>query len=160
MAKTANLYARIEPEIKGEAEKILEALGIPVSVAINLFYKQIILQQGLPFNVSLNPAKSNETATTLANAAATQSNFAKTRPQICSEPQTAYNANVNLKNYSLTSTEEPSDELLEALMNQVGEAAKKSSANAELTIKKLQDKANSIIAKNKISCYKTRHRRA
>lgn len=145
MAKTANLYARIEPEIKGEAEKILEALGIPVSVAINLFYKQIILQQGLPFNVSLNPTKSN---------------FATTRPQICSEPQAAYNANVNLKNYSLTSTEEPSDEMLEALMNQVGEAARKSSANAEHTIKKLQDKANSIIAKNKISCHKTRHRRA
>ena len=44
MAKSANVSVRIEPEIKEEAENILEALGIPVSNAINMFYKQIILQ--------------------------------------------------------------------------------------------------------------------
>ncbi len=53
MAKSANLYARIEPEIKEQAEKILSALGIPASNAINMFYKQIILQRGLPFEVKL-----------------------------------------------------------------------------------------------------------
>ncbi|PWJ63747.1 MULTISPECIES: type II toxin-antitoxin system RelB/DinJ family antitoxin [unclassified Fibrobacter] len=53
MTKSANLYARIEPEVKEEAESILAALGIPVSNAINMFYKQIILQQGLPFEVKL-----------------------------------------------------------------------------------------------------------
>lgn len=53
MAKTANLYARIEPEVKDQAESILEALGIPVSNAINMFYKQIILQRGIPFDVKL-----------------------------------------------------------------------------------------------------------
>lgn len=53
MAKTANLYARIEPEIKNQAESILDALGIPVSNAINMFYKQIILQRGIPFEVKL-----------------------------------------------------------------------------------------------------------
>lgn len=58
MAKTANLYARIEPEVKEEAEMILEALGIPVSNAINMFYKQIILQRGIPFEVKL-PANCN-----------------------------------------------------------------------------------------------------
>lgn len=51
MTKSANLYARIEPEVKEEAESILAALGIPVSNAINMFYKQIILQQGPPFDV-------------------------------------------------------------------------------------------------------------
>lgn len=51
--KTANLYARIEPETKGPAEAILAALGIPVSTAINMFYKQIILNNGLPFKVQL-----------------------------------------------------------------------------------------------------------
>ena len=51
--KTANLYARIEPDIKEQAESILSALGIPVSNAINMFYKQIILQRGLPFDVKL-----------------------------------------------------------------------------------------------------------
>ncbi len=53
MAKTANLYARIEPEVKEQAEFILSSLGIPVSCAINMFYKQIILQQGLPFEAKL-----------------------------------------------------------------------------------------------------------
>ena len=53
MAKSANLYARIEPDVKEKAEDILAALGIPASNAINMFYKQIILQRGLPFAVKL-----------------------------------------------------------------------------------------------------------
>ena len=53
MAKTANLYARIEPDLKEQAESILSALGIPASNAISMFYKQIILQRGLPFEVKL-----------------------------------------------------------------------------------------------------------
>ena len=32
-AKSANLYARIEPDVKEKAESILSALGIPVSSA-------------------------------------------------------------------------------------------------------------------------------
>ena len=51
--KSANLYARIEPDVKEQAEKILSALGIPAFNAINMFYKQIILQRGLPFDVKL-----------------------------------------------------------------------------------------------------------
>lgn len=51
--KTANLYARIEPETKVCAESILESLGIPVSTAINMFYKQIILNNGMPFELKL-----------------------------------------------------------------------------------------------------------
>lgn len=53
MAKSANLYARIEPEVKEQAEAILNALGIPASNAITMFYKQIILRNGLPFEVKL-----------------------------------------------------------------------------------------------------------
>ena len=53
MAKSANLYARIEPDVKEQAENILNALGIPASNAITMFYKQIILQNGLPFEVKL-----------------------------------------------------------------------------------------------------------
>lgn len=57
MAKTANLYARIEPDVKEQAERILTALGIPVSNAINMFYKQIILQRGIPFEMKLPQAR-------------------------------------------------------------------------------------------------------
>ena len=56
-AKSANLYARIEPEVKEQAESILSALGIPASNAINMFYKQIILQRGLPFEVKIPSAR-------------------------------------------------------------------------------------------------------
>ena len=40
MAKSANLYARIEPEVKEQAETILSALGIPASNAITMFYSR------------------------------------------------------------------------------------------------------------------------
>ena len=53
MVKSANLYARIEPEIKEQVEKILSTLGIPASNVINMFYKQIILQRGFPFEVKI-----------------------------------------------------------------------------------------------------------
>ena len=55
--KSANLYARIEPEVKEKAESILSTLGIPASSAINMFYKQIILQRGLPFEVKIPSAR-------------------------------------------------------------------------------------------------------
>ncbi|MBS5593929.1 MAG: type II toxin-antitoxin system RelB/DinJ family antitoxin [Clostridiales bacterium] len=57
MAKTANLYARIEPELKEQAEHILNSLGLPPSSAITMFYKQVVLQQGLPFDVKLGYRK-------------------------------------------------------------------------------------------------------
>ena len=57
MANTANLYARIEPELKEQAETILAALGIPASNAITMFYKQIILQRGIPFEMKLPERK-------------------------------------------------------------------------------------------------------
>lgn len=53
MAKSANLYARIEPDLKEEAESILAALGIPASNAITMFYRQIIMHRGIPFEVKL-----------------------------------------------------------------------------------------------------------
>ena len=56
-AKSANLYARIEPDVKEKAENILATLGIPASNAINMFYKQIILQRGLPFEVKIPSAR-------------------------------------------------------------------------------------------------------
>lgn len=53
MAKTANLYTRIDPELKEQAECILNSLGLPPSTAITMFYKQVVWQQGLLFNVKL-----------------------------------------------------------------------------------------------------------
>ena len=51
MGKTATARARIEPEIKDEAERILDECGLSASEAIGMFYRQIILRHGLPFPV-------------------------------------------------------------------------------------------------------------
>ena len=61
-AKSANLYARIEPDVKEQAESILSTLGIPASNAINMFYKQIILNRGLPFEVKIPTSKPRNVA--------------------------------------------------------------------------------------------------
>ena len=53
MAKNANLNIRIEPEVKAQAEEILTSLGLTTSMAVNLFFKQIIMTQGIPFEVKL-----------------------------------------------------------------------------------------------------------
>lgn len=47
--KSANVVARVEPEIKEQAEDILQQIGISSSSVINALYKQIIIQQGIPF---------------------------------------------------------------------------------------------------------------
>lgn len=49
--KTSNVYVRIEPDVKEKAEAILNDIGIPASVAINMYYKQIIISNGIPFKV-------------------------------------------------------------------------------------------------------------
>ena len=55
-AKTANVVARVEPEVKAQAEHILERLGISSSTAIDMFYRQIVFTNGIPFRPAI-PAK-------------------------------------------------------------------------------------------------------
>ena len=52
--KSASVNVRINENIKQHAESILEDLGISRAVAIDLFYRQIILHNGLPFDLKLN----------------------------------------------------------------------------------------------------------
>jgi DNA-damage-inducible protein J len=47
--KSALIRVRMDPELKAEVESILNRLGLSASEAINLFYHQIKLNQGLPF---------------------------------------------------------------------------------------------------------------
>lgn len=53
MANTSALYARLDTTLKNNAEDILAQLGISPSGAIQMFYSQIILQRGLPFEAKL-----------------------------------------------------------------------------------------------------------
>ena len=52
-SKTANVMARVEPQVKEQAEEIMDMLGIPVSVVINTLYKQIIMTHSIPFPLSV-----------------------------------------------------------------------------------------------------------
>lgn len=53
MARTSNVFARVEPEIKEQAEQVLERLGIPMSNAVGMFLRQVVLQRGIPFEMKL-----------------------------------------------------------------------------------------------------------
>ncbi len=52
--KSANVMARVEPEVKIEAEQIISELGLSVSAVINSLYKQIILKKGIPYTLTLS----------------------------------------------------------------------------------------------------------
>jgi len=52
-AKSANVVARVEPDVKERAESIMSQLGISTSAGINMFYRQIILWNGLPFRPAI-----------------------------------------------------------------------------------------------------------
>ena len=51
--KDATVSARVEYDVKMEAEEILRKLGIPVSVVINSLYRQIIFKHGIPFDLTI-----------------------------------------------------------------------------------------------------------
>ena len=53
MLKDSTVSARVETDVKVEAEKILRKLGIPVSVVINSLYRQIIFRKGIPFSLTI-----------------------------------------------------------------------------------------------------------
>ena len=57
MARTANIYTRVDPVVKEQAEEILDQLGIPMSNAIGMFLRQIVMHNGIPFEMKIPPRK-------------------------------------------------------------------------------------------------------
>ena len=51
MAKTETINIRIEPNLKKQAEEILNYLGLTMSEAVNLFFKQVVINDGIPFEI-------------------------------------------------------------------------------------------------------------
>lgn len=51
--KSANVTARVQLEIKEQAEAILEQIGLPVSVLIDTLYRQIIMTGGVPYSLTI-----------------------------------------------------------------------------------------------------------
>jgi DNA-damage-inducible protein J len=61
MSKTSTVHARIEPDLKDKAEQVFQDLGMTPSQAITLFYKQVELRQGLPFDIVIPTATTQTT---------------------------------------------------------------------------------------------------
>lgn len=55
--RTANIYTRVDPDTKEQAELILSQLGIPMSNAVGMFLKQVVIQRGIPFEMKLPSAR-------------------------------------------------------------------------------------------------------
>ncbi len=51
MNKSSTVRARIEPDLKNKAEQVFRDLGLSTTQAITLFYRQVELRNGLPFDV-------------------------------------------------------------------------------------------------------------
>ncbi len=59
--KSANVTARIQPEIKQKAEAILADIGLPVSVLIDTLYRQIIMTGGVPYPLTTPKISTRDT---------------------------------------------------------------------------------------------------
>ncbi len=51
MPKTDTLHIRVEPSVKQKAEKTLNDLGLSITEAVNVFLNQVILNDGIPFEI-------------------------------------------------------------------------------------------------------------
>lgn len=55
--KSETIRARVTPDLKHSAEAIFSKLGLTATDAVTLFYKQVVLHRGLPFDVRIPNAK-------------------------------------------------------------------------------------------------------
>lgn len=53
--ETVNLNVRVDKDVKCTAEAIANALGMNLSTAVNIFLRQMVSHNGLPFDVRLAP---------------------------------------------------------------------------------------------------------
>lgn len=61
--KSANVTARVQPEIKRQAEAVLDRLGLPVSVLIDTLYRQIIMTGGVPYSLTVPKLSTRDSLT-------------------------------------------------------------------------------------------------
>jgi len=61
MRKTSTVRARIQPKLKARAEAVFHRLGLNATQAITLFYKQVELREGLPFEIAIPASTTKRT---------------------------------------------------------------------------------------------------
>jgi addiction module RelB/DinJ family antitoxin len=57
MRKTGYVTARIEPKLKAPAARVLANVGVSTTDAITMFFRQVVLRNGLPFEVRVPNAE-------------------------------------------------------------------------------------------------------
>lgn len=67
MANKGNMTLRMEPELKAQAAALFKALGMDLSTATGIFYRQALRCHGLPFEVKMD--EPNETTYVVMEAA-------------------------------------------------------------------------------------------
>ena len=60
MSKTEYVTARIEPKLKASAGRVLMRLGVSTTGAITMFFRQVVLHGGLPFEVRVPNAETKK----------------------------------------------------------------------------------------------------
>ena len=68
MNKSSTITIRIDPELKRKTEKALNDLGLTTTQAVTIFLKQVVLQKGLPFSVSMPNAETRRAMNELAKS--------------------------------------------------------------------------------------------
>lgn len=58
---TATLQVRIDSDLKQETESVLKSMGLSMSTAIHLFFRQVINQGRIPFEIIAAPKLNEET---------------------------------------------------------------------------------------------------
>ncbi|NMX24756.1 type II toxin-antitoxin system RelB/DinJ family antitoxin [Streptococcus sanguinis] len=56
MSKTS-MSIRLDSEVKEQAQQVFNSLGMDMTTAINIFLRQAIQYQGLPFDVRLDESR-------------------------------------------------------------------------------------------------------
>ena len=52
---SVNVTIRMDADDKAKAEKLFSELGLTMNAAFNMFAKQSIREQGIPFKATMNP---------------------------------------------------------------------------------------------------------
>jgi len=68
MDKTGYITARIEPKLKARAARVLATVGVSTTDAITMFLRQVVLRNGLPFEVRVPNAETKKAIEELENA--------------------------------------------------------------------------------------------
>lgn len=68
MGKTGYITARVEPKLKARAARVLATVGVTTTDAITMFLRQVVLRNGLPFEVRVPNAETRKAIEELENA--------------------------------------------------------------------------------------------